>query len=318
VTAVALATYPGTNGRIAFRRYFNDSHTKSAIFTIKSDGSGEVQVTHVLPHAFDDQPDWSPEGRRLAFTRCVVDGPCAVYLVRADGSGVKRLTPPCASGPPKCADDANISFLPDGKHVVFTRSTGTVRHSPSWDQIQHSDLVVSDLNGRHVRKIIGSKPFTADYDFAAFSPDGKRFVYERANAPWVTGGAGHSALFVANANGSGERRISPWSLDAGDNPDWSPDGNWIVFRTHVRSDRGCQIELIHPDGSGLQQLTHFKTSANVRSAAFSPDSKQVVLATDNNQGGNPDVYVMNLDGSDLHKITTSTLWDSAADWGTAQ
>jgi hypothetical protein len=29
------------------------------------------------------------------------------------------------------------------------------------------------------------------------------------------------------------------------------------------------------------------------------------------------VYAMNLDGSNLHKITANSLWDSAADWGTA-
>jgi hypothetical protein len=44
--AAALATVPGKNGRIAFRRYFNSDHTKGAIFTINADGSGERRVTH--------------------------------------------------------------------------------------------------------------------------------------------------------------------------------------------------------------------------------------------------------------------------------
>jgi len=319
VCASALATFPGANARIAFRRYFNDNHSKSAIFTIKPDGTGEQRITHDPPGTVDDQPDWSPDGSMIAFTRCAANGPCSVYIVQADGTATRRLTPAtCKSGPPKCEDDANISFLPDGKHVVFTSSTGQVKHSANWDQIQHSQLVVSDLNGQHRRTILESKPYSADLNFAAFSPDAKRFVYERANAPWVQGGGGHSALFVANANGAGDRRITPWSLDAGDNPDWSPDGNWIVFRTHERTDQGSQIEIIHPDGSGIQQLTHFKAHANVRSATFSPDGKAIVLATDNSQGGNPSVYVMNLDGSDLHKVTASRLWDSAADWGVAQ
>jgi TolB protein len=313
-TAVARATFPGTNGRIAYRRYFNDNHTKSAIFTSKSDGSAETRITHAPPRTFDDQPDWSPDGALIAFTRCGVDSPCAVYTVHADGSGVKRLTPACASGPPKCEDDANVSFLPDGKHVVFTRATGGERHWPDWDQIQHSDLVVSDLNGQHRHKILGSKPYAGDYDFAAFSPDGKRLVYEHANSP-LSKPRLRSALFIANAGGSGDHRVTPWSLDAGDNADWSPDGKWIVFRTHVRSDHNSQIDIVHPEGTGLEQLTHFAPTANVRSACFSPDGKQIVLATDNSKGGNPDVYVMNLDGSGLHAITHNALWDSAADWG---
>jgi TolB protein len=316
VTAAALATYPGTNGRVAYRRYFNGDHTKSALYTSKSDGSGETRITHAPAKTFDDQPDWSPDGGLIAFTRCGVSSACAVYIVHADGSGLKQLSSACTSGPPKCVDDANVSFLPDGKHVVFTRSTGGEKHWSNWDQIQHSDLVVSDLNGQHLQKILGSKPYAGDYNFAAFSRDGKRFVYERANSP-LSKPSLRSALFVANKNGSGEHRITPWSLDAGDNPDWSPDGNWIVFRTQVRADHNSQIDIIHPDGSGLKQLTHFTPSANVRSAAFSPDGKQIVLATDDSKGGNPDVYVMNLDGSDLHAITHNPLWDSAADWGTA-
>jgi TolB protein len=318
VTTAALATFPGSNGRIAFRRYFNDDHSKSAIFTIKSDGSGELRVTHDPAGMVDDQPDWSPDGRLLAFTRCRANGPCSVYTVHSDGSDLKRLTPAaCTSGPPKCEDDANISFLPDGKHVVFTRSTGKVKHGHDWDEIQHSEIVVTDLAGGSTRTVLASKPYTADYDFAAFSPDGKRFVYEQANAPWAKPGGGHSALFVANADGSGDHRITSWSLDAGDNPDWSPDGNWIVFRTHVRSDHGCQIDLIHPDGTGIKQLTTFKPSANVRSATFSPDGNRIVFAGDNSRGGNPDVYVMTIDGSDIQKVTHNPLWDSAADWGTA-
>ncbi|MDP9299389.1 MAG: hypothetical protein M3P43_00590, partial [Actinomycetota bacterium] len=53
LTAVALlgvspagATAPGTNGRIAFRVYFNNAHTRGAIFTIRADGTGLIQVTH--------------------------------------------------------------------------------------------------------------------------------------------------------------------------------------------------------------------------------------------------------------------------------
>jgi hypothetical protein len=35
-----------SNGKIVFRRWLNDNHTRGEIFTIKSDGSGLFQVTH--------------------------------------------------------------------------------------------------------------------------------------------------------------------------------------------------------------------------------------------------------------------------------
>jgi TolB protein len=311
------ATYLGKNGRIAFRRYFDDAHHHSAIFTINPDGSGERRITHPPRGMYDDQPDWSPDGSLIAFTRCIPDKICAVYTVHADGSALRRLSPPCPSGaiPPKCEDDNNVTFLPDGKHVVFTRASGAIRHGQGWDQIQHSDLVVTDLAGQHRRVILGSKPYQADYNFAYFAPDGSRFVYEHANSP-LAKPPGHLALFVAARNGVNDHRITPWALNAGDNPDWSADGKWIVFRTHVDNDTNCSIDIVHPDGTGLKQLANFGPKSNMRSATFSPDGQWIVFATDRGKGTNPAVYTMRVDGSHLQLVTHSTLWDSAADWGT--
>ncbi len=313
--AVAWASVPGKNGQIAFRRYFDADHRAGAIFTINSDGSGEQQVTRPPKGMYDDQPDWSPDGSLLVFVRCT-PAICAIYTARPDGSGLKRLSSPCPGNapPPKCEDDNNVSFLPDGKHVVFTRASGSIKKVPGGDQIQHSDLVVMDLNGQHRHTILGSGPYKADYNFAGYAPNGKHFVYEHANSP-LSNPPHHYALFVAGSNGKGDHRITPWALDGGDNPDWSPDGNWIVFRSHIE-DVNSNIYIVHPDGSGLRQLTHFKRTANVRSACFSPDGQSIVLATNNNTAGNPDVYTINIDGTNLQQVTHSKLWDSAADWGT--
>ena len=315
--APSWATYHGKNGRIAFRRYFNNDHSKSAIFTVNPDGTGQTQITHPPKGSVDDQPDWSPDGSLIAFTRCPNNGACAVYTVHADGSGLKRLSPVCSGVPPNCEDDANVTFLPDGKHVAFTRASGNDKHFQDGnDQIQHSDVVVSDLNGGNRRIVLSSGEYKADYNFAYFSPDGKRFVYEHANSP-LSKPAHTSALFVANSDGSGDHRITPWSLDAGDNPDWSPDGQWILFRTHVNTDKNSSIEIIHPDGTGRKQLANYGPNANMRSATFSPDGKWIVLATNKGKGNsNPAVYVMQIDANHLQLVTHSKLWDSAADWGT--
>lgn len=315
VCAAALATAPGKNGRIAFRRYFDPGQTKGAIFTINADGSDERRVTHPPLGSVDDQPDWSPDGSLLVFARCATDFGCAIYTVRPDGGALKRLSPPCPAGAQNCEDDNNVAFTPDGKHVSFTRAWGGVKDVLGGDQIKHSDIVVMDLAGHDRRTLLASAAYRADLNFAAFAPDGKRFVYEHSNSPLATP-PGRRALFVATSAGKGDHRITPWSLNAGDNPDWSPDGNWIVFRSHVDDDGSSNIFVVRPDGSGLRQLTHLKQGANLRSACFSPDGQSIVFATDG-QGGNPDVYVMLADGTGMHPITRSTLWDSAADWGTA-
>src|SRR5262249_55425151 len=159
-----------------------------------------------------------------------------------------------------------------------------------------------------------SGEYQADYNFAYFSPDGSRFVYEHSNSPLAK--PPHvAALYVAKSDGSGDHRITPWPLDAGDNPDWSPDGKWILFRTHVGTDMNSTIDVIHPDGTGRKQLVNFGRTANMRSATFSPDGQWIVLATDRGKGTNPAVYTMRADGTHLQLVTHSKLWDSAADWG---
>jgi TolB protein len=218
-------------------------------------------------------------------------------------------------GPPGCEDGANASFLPDGRHFVYTRATGGERHFANWDQIEHSDIVVRDVDGGNPRVLIRSKPYAGDYNSPQFSPDGSKIVYVRANSP-LSKPSLERALFVANANGRGSRRITPWSLNGGDNPDWAPNGKLIVFRSHEENEGGAQsqIYVVRPDGHGLHALTHFKPGTQVLSYSFSPDGKWITFAK-TGTAGLPDVFVMRPNGKNIRPVTHSKLWDSAPDWG---
>src|SRR4029453_13883390 len=92
----ALATYPGRNGLISFRRYLNARHTRGAIFTIDSDGTGERQVTHPKRGELNWQQDWSPNGRWIAYQR--EGGPRLfddVFKIRANGTNKTYLSASC-------------------------------------------------------------------------------------------------------------------------------------------------------------------------------------------------------------------------------
>src|SRR4051812_7512291 len=60
-------TAPGTNGRIAFRRWLDSSQSTGAIFTAEASGKNQRQVTRPESGAEDGNPDWSPDGSLLAF-----------------------------------------------------------------------------------------------------------------------------------------------------------------------------------------------------------------------------------------------------------
>ena len=221
--APASATTSGTNGPIAFRRYLDADHTTSAILSVNPDGRGERMLTHPAAGTQDTQPDWSPNGRLVAFERCQPDTVCAIYTVRANGAHLKRLSPPCTAPPPDietvCPDESGVAFMPDGRHVVFTRSTGLVREFPDGSAfIEHSDLVIRDLSGRHSVVVLRNRPFSGDNGQAVASPDGRRLAFQRQNSP-LEKPAGATAVFVVDVDGRHLHRITPYALDAGDHPD---------------------------------------------------------------------------------------------------
>lgn len=300
-----VATVPGKNGRIAFKRHLDSGRSTGAIFTIDANGTAERRITRPQLGVVDDQPDWSPDGSLLVFHR--TGTPWAIYTVKPDGSDLTRLSPPSEDG-------VLASFLPDGKRVVYTRSTGKERSFPNGETwIQHSDIVVRSVNGGDPQVLIRSRPYEGGYDSAHFSPNGSRLVYVRENSPLTKPVGGH-ALFVARADGSGRRQITPWSLDAGDNPDWSPNGRLILFRSHEGGSEQSQIYVVRPDGSGLRPLTRFKAGTTVLSYSFSPDGKRITFAK-SGRGGEPDIFVMRANGTDIRPVTRTALWDSAPDWG---
>ena len=122
------------------------------------------------------------------------------------------------------------------------------------------------------------------------------------------------ALFIVNADGSDLRQLTPWSLNAGDSPDWSPDGRLILSGTvSIANRHHGNLHTIHPDGSGLTKLTDYPAPKTVLTGSFSPDGKWITFSrfTD---GPYPAVYVMRANGTDVRRVTL----DAAVyepDWG---
>src|SRR5947209_4027211 len=89
-------------------------------------------------------------------------------------------------------------------------------------------------------------------------------------------GPSRSELYLANADGSGERKLLP---DSGFNyhASYSYDGKWIVF-TSERSGYGqADLYRVHPDGTGLEQLTD--DPALDDQGVLSPDDTQLAFVS---------------------------------------
>lgn len=320
----AHATFAGTNGRIAFRRFLNQDMTWGAVFTIRPNGTGERQITHPSKGFVDRNPDFSPDGRKIAFERQGVD--CAVnceydevFVANADGSGLHQLThnpdgKTCGTGG---ACNATPAWSPDGRTIAFQRAVGPVRN----DLIRRAGLALMNADGSHIRWLTQlSLPAHGEDSNPQFSPDGRRIVFQRNNVRGAEPIDG-VALFIFDLNTGRERQLTPWSMRAGDTPDWSPDGRWILFHDNLDNppDVSPNLFVIHPDGSGLRQLT-FATGGNPQylGSSFSPDGRYITVGRKPETGGvNADVMVMNVNGRHIHRLTHTVRYDSYPDWGPA-
>jgi TolB protein len=259
-------------------------------------------VTHP-GDANDDAPTWSPDGSRIAFRR--ERGPDgAIYTVRPNGSGLTRVSRRCPMAKPRhCDEDFGPAFSPNGRDVAFLSFDG-----------KKGEIVIVASDGRNRRVVVPASP-RAQFMDPEFSPDGKRVVFEQHNLGRSKPRDGQ-ALFAVNLDGSGRSRITPWSLSAGD-PDWSRDGQWILFGSNEGLDKRSQLYVIHPDGTGLKQLTHLRQRNLGFASAFSPDGNWIVLGA-GGVAGNADLYLMRANGRGLRALTRTRLWDSWPDWAPAR
>jgi Tol biopolymer transport system component len=111
--------------RIGSRVVHNTEHMENAsrsgrsIWTYAAAGAAVVAVAILAATLLvrtqldwkDGSPAWSPDGTRIAFSS-ERDGNAEIYVMKADGSGVTRLTN-------TKADDGDPSWSPDGKRIAF-------------------------------------------------------------------------------------------------------------------------------------------------------------------------------------------------------
>ena len=78
LTSNAYATFPGTNGKIAFG---NERDGNMEIHVMNPDGSGQTILTNAP--ATDASPSWSPDEKKIVFSRSD-SGSAHLYIMNSD------------------------------------------------------------------------------------------------------------------------------------------------------------------------------------------------------------------------------------------
>jgi Tol biopolymer transport system component len=146
--------------------------------------------------------------------------------------------------------------------------------------------------------------------FASFSPDDEHLVY-RALGPE------RGLRIVGLASGNVIKLTNGWD----DFPAWSPRGDLIAFTGFETGD--FEIYTIHPDGTGLKQLTH--TRGNDAHAVWSPDGRWLAFCSSRagfkdefplSREVQPygDIFVMHADGTDARQLTDNQWEELVLAW----
>ena len=302
-------------GTIVFRRFLDAEQRQAALFTMSTDGTNERQITKPPDDSIDSFPDWSPDGKQVAFHREFTDRPYEVHVVNADGSDEHQVDsggPPI--GPPNgLAEEAQPAWSPDGKTLAFTWAFGKLGQLRGEEWIEVGGIATMSVEGSDATQLTQKKrPTAAEDSTVTWSPDGRRIAFTRLNKTDEPLDA--SAVFVANADGTDAQRVTPWDL-VGQEPAWSPDGTLISFRSEPNPDEDFigDIYTVEPDGSGLKQLTK-ANGKQVLSMSFSPDSQWIAFSMEG-VDHLPDLFAMRRDGSDVTPLTRTSEWESTPDWG---
>jgi Tol biopolymer transport system component len=173
---------------------------------------------------FQDQPAWSPDGRRIAFTS-KREGTIHIFVMQADGSGTRRVTD-------ANQDDSHPTWSPDGRWIAFARG-------------QAGDLwrVRADGSGLYH---IESDP--ADESDPAWSPAGGWIAYSRR-----TPGSEVQEIWLTRPDGTHRHELTHLGA-VSKSPAWSPDGRRIAFSSNARGD-GYAIYAIGLGGGRVSVRT---------------------------------------------------------------
>jgi hypothetical protein len=255
---------------------------QTAIYVVNDDGSHRERLFPAIPYGHG-LPVWAPDGDRIAYYAFPDDS--TDVLTVAEAGGPIRLEFPGPSG-----FFRPLAWAPDGSRLAL----GSVNHD--------CPLVhLLPLDGS------GEVPVEVECSFGtvvlslSWSPDGARLAFvARIESSFFP-----PTFYVAVADlAAPEESPAPEGCDFQEPSEvaWSPDGSRLavvdggIFVLDLAA-ATCELLTAQP-GDG--------------SPSWSPDGTRIAFGS--SRDGNPEIYVMEADGSNQMRITRSPSFDGAPSW----
>ena len=254
VPAVVRPFPTGLTGTLVFHsdlRGPGNPEGRSRIYTLDL-AKGVVSALTAGSQWRDENPRWSPDGKRIAFKSNRANGAYDIFVMNADGSGAVRVTD-------HQANDHDPAWMPDGQSLVFMS-----------ERDSRGDLYRVWLNdpGHRVERL--TRNFAGRAMMPNVSPDGRSVTFAAQSLERL-----QFWLFQIHVLDLGSGRTR--SLDATGGscwPSWSPDGRTIA---HVMLDREpSMLQLTSAEGKPIRQIAGDKTRWHYY-PEWSPDGRAARL-----------------------------------------
>ncbi len=271
-----------------------------AICLMRSDGSESERLTSKLPTT---HPAWSPDGRRIAFTRNEDLGEFTkftsddVFVIDADGDDPTQLT-----HEQEGRTFGQPAWSPDGHQIAYLDGQSVSSAVPS----RYGSLFVMDADGGDPHRLATGRTYK-DPDW---SPDGREIVLVRGKS-LSSATESNDDLYVLDVSSGAMRaltRTPPGVYESA--PAWSPEGSRIAVArtTGGFSDFGgtASIFVMNRDGTGETLVLEHKLFLDAPyNLSWSPDGRKIAFETSSSIGCTS-ISVVTVESRVVRPLTTCT------------